>query len=273
MRFPQINILQQGLWNPKHFPETTALRFVLYYELEIHHEAGTRSVINGVETDCYEGMISFSKPGDLRYSSRPRGTLFRRDFVRFEIESDPTGLMTELLRNAPTFFAMDAEFERLWNDFLTLYAQRKNDVKKMQAYMAFYALLIYLSQKENAAEGKGNPPSVHQQALFEAICFMRDHIRENVSIGEVAHHIGYSPSHFNHLFKAYTKSTPHAYYQSLRLVESRKMLLRTSLSVAKIAETLSFGNSGKFSHLFKREYGVTPGQFRKLYNDPSVEFE
>ena len=143
----------------------------------------------------------------------------------------------------------------------------------MQAYMAFYSLLIYLSERDNADRGQVNHPSVHQQALFEAICFMRDHMRENVSIGEVAHHIGYSPSHFNHLFKAYTKSTPHSYYQSLRLVEARKMLLRTSLGVAKIAEILSFGNSGKFSHLFKREYGVTPGQFRKLYDASSVEFE
>ena len=273
MQFPQINILQQGLWNPKHIPETTFLRFVLSYELEIHHESGTRSVINGVAVDGFEGMISFSKPGDLRYSSRSQGKCFRRDFVRFEIESDPTGLLTGLLRNAPSFSAMDDEFDRMWREFLSLYAQRKEELKKMQAYMAFYALLIHLSQKAHVDQGRVTPPSVHQQALFESICFMRDHIHENVSISDVAHHIGYSSSHFNHLFKSYTKTTPHAYYQSLRLVEARKMLLRTSLGVAEIAEELSFGNSGKFSQLFKREYGVTPGQFRKLYEDSSVGFE
>lgn len=273
MQLPQINILQQGLWNPHHIPETTFLRFVLSYELEIHHESGTRSVINGVTVDGFEGMISFSKPGDLRYSSRSQGTRFRRDFVRFEIESDPTGLLTGLLRSAPAFSTMDDEFDRLWHEFLSLYAQRKDELKKMQAYMAFYSLLIHLSRKEHADQGRVEPPSVHQRALFEAICFMRDHIRENISIGDVALHIGYSSSHFNHLFKAYTKSTPYSYYQSLRLVEARKMLLRTSKGVAEIAEELSFGNSGKFSQLFKREYGVTPGQFRKLYDNPSVEFE
>lgn len=273
MRFPQINILQQGLWNPKHIPETTFLRFVLSYELEIHHESGTQSVINGASVDGFEGLISFSKPGDLRYSRRSKGTLFNRDFVRFEIESDPAGVFTELLRNAPSFSAMDAEFEHLWREFLSLYAQRKDDQKKLRAYMAFYALLIRLSQKAHVDQGRVAPPSVHQQALFEAICFMRDHMRENLSIGDVAHHIGYSSSHFNHLFKSYTKTTPHAYYQSLRLVEARKMLLRTTLGVSEIADDLSFGNSGKFSQLFKREYGVTPSQFRKLYDNPSVEFE
>ncbi len=273
MQFPQINIVQQGVWNPQYAPEKTPLRFVLSYELEIHHESGTQSVINGVKRDNFEGMVSFAKPGDLRYSSRPKETLFRRDFVRFDIEADPMGIMTEMLRNIPPFFTMDFECERLWNEFLTLYAERKNDLKKLQAYMVLYSLLIYLSERETAKRVKVKRPSAHQQALFEAICFMQEHLLENISIGDVAHHIGYSSSHFNHLFKAYTKSTPYAYYQSMRMVEARKMLLNTSLSISRIAETLSFGNSGKFSHLFKREYGVTPGQFRKLYDDPSVAFE
>lgn len=272
MEFPKINIVEQGIWNPHYAPERTPLRFVLYYEFEIHRERGTQSVINGVKTDCHNCMVSFAKPGDLRYSSRPSETLFHRDFVRFEVESDPLGILNDLLKKIPTFLALDARIEELWKHFLSFYEKKTNELKRMQAHMALYSLLIYMSEKSPEASARVEQPSAHQQALFESICFMRDHIFESPSTTEIAHHIGYSPSHFNHLFKSYTRTTPHAYFQSLRLAEARRLLVKTSLSISKIAERLSFCNAGKLSHLFKREYGITPGQFRKMYqNEQSAE--
>lgn len=265
MEFPKINIVEQGIWNPPHAPEKTPLRFVIYFELEIHREVGAQSVINGVKMDCRDCMVTFSRPGDLRYSSRPTGISFHRDFVRFEVESDPTGAFSELLARLPAFLSLDERIEALWGQFLSFYENKKNELSRMQAYMALYSLLIYMGEKSTLESTRAEPPSVHQQALFESICHMRDHLFENISTAEVARRIGYSPSHFNHLFKAYTKTTPHAYFQSLRLGEARRMLAETALSVSEIAEKLSFCNAGKMSLLFKREYGVTPGQFRRMY--------
>lgn len=267
MEFPKINIVEQGIWNPPHVPEKTPLRFVLYYELEIHKESGTQSVINGVKNDCDGCMVAFSRPGDLRYSSRPTESLFYRDFVRFEIDEDPSGILADLLSKIPTFLPSDPRVEELWNRFLFYYEQKRSDLKKMKAYVTLYSLLIYLSEKNTEESTHTEPPSVHQQALFESIRFMQEHIFENLSTTEIAARIGYSPSHFNHLFKTYTRTTPHAYFQSLRLGEAQKMLLKTSLSITEIAEKLSFCNAGKLGSLFKREYGVTPGQFRSLYKN------
>ena len=269
MEFPKINIVEQGLWNPPHAPEKTPLRFVIYYELEILREAGSQSVINGVKKDCSDCIVTFSRPGDLRYSSRPTGTLFHRDFVRFEVESDPSGLFADLLSKIPSFLPSDARVEELWGSFLAFYKEKKNELKKLQAHMSLYSLLIYMKEQSTEENARIEPPSSHQQALFESICFMRDHIFEKLSTAEVARRIGYSPSHFNHLFKTYTRTTPHSYFQSLRLSEARKLLVKTSLGISEIAERLSFCNAGKLSRLFKREYGVTPGQFRKLYRSES----
>ena len=265
MDFPKINIVEQGNWNPPHAPEKTPKRFVLYYELEIHREAGTQSVINGVTMDCVDCMVAFAKPGDLRYSSRPTETLFCRDFVRFEVESDPLGILGNLLERIPTFLSVDPRIEEMWSRFLSYYEEKKNELRKLQAHMELYSLLIYMSEKNTSESALAKPPSAYQQALFESIRFMQEHMFENLSITEIATRIGYSPSHFNHLFKEYTRTTPHAYFQSLRLSEARRMLLKTSLSISEIAEKLSFCNSGKLGSLFKREYGITPGQFRSLY--------
>lgn len=273
MQFPKINIIQQGLWRPNHAPQRTPLRFVLYYELEIHHETRGKTVINGEEMECFDGLISFARPGDLRYSSRPEEAGFSRDFVCFELESDPGGLWSELLRQIPSHLTRDEQIARLWQEFLSYYGERKNELRRLQAHMSLYSLLIYLSEQKGMGPGGVKQPSTHQQALFQTICYMREHLGENLAIGDIARHIGYSTSHFNHLFKTYTKITPYAYYLSLRLGEARRLLINTSMSISQIAESLSFGNTGKFSYAFKNDCGMTPGQFRKTYErgDPLTE--
>ena len=264
MQFPKLRIIQQGLWVSRQTLNRTPLRFVLNYELEIHHEVGGKSVINGEEIDCFEGLITFSKPGDLRYSVRPDSKDYRRDFVRFEIECAPSDPWNEILLQIPSHLTMDGRASALWQDYQRFCGERKSEIKRFQAQMALCSLLIHLSEQRGIGLGIAKRPSAHQQALFQTICYMREHLGDNLSVGDIARHIGYSTSHFNHLFKSYTKVTPHAYYLTLKLSEARKLLSKTSLSISEIAERLSFGNTGKFSYAFKKECGMTPGQFRKL---------
>lgn len=43
------------------------------------------------------------------------------------------------------------------------------------------------------------------------------------------------------------------------------MLVETDLSVAEIAERLSYSNAQNFIRLFKKHMDITPGQYRKQY--------
>ncbi len=264
MRFPELNIVEQGVWNPPNMPRRTPLRFVLYYELEIHHENGGVSFFNGESVPCYDGLVTFSKPGDLRYSSSSDRESYLRDFVRFEVADDPGGLFKALLENMPTFFTIDEGLKKMWEEFNLFYNTRGNEIKRMQAYMKLLKILIYLSEKGGDEARHTKPPSAHQKALFSSIRYMRDRLDENLSISQVARSIGYSPSHFNHLFKQYTKTTPHAYYQTLRMHRAGKLLTNTGMTVSQISDALAFGNVSKFSYAFRGFFGMTPSQFRKL---------
>ncbi len=263
MRFPELNIVEQGVWSPPNMPVRTPLRFVLYYEFEIHHESGGESFFNGESISSYDGLVTFSKPGDLRYSSRPEERSFKRDFVRFELADDPGGTCKKMLDSMPTFFTIDDKLQQLWDEFNAFYNTRGDELKRMQAYMKLLSLLIYLSGKGGNEARHTKPPSVHQKALFSSIRYMRDRLDENLSISQVARSIGYSPSHFNHLFKQYTKTTPHVYYQTLRMHRAGKLLSGTNMTVSQVSDALAFGNVSKFSYAFRGFFGMTPSQFRK----------
>ena len=264
MQFPKINVIRQGLWSSWQMPVRTPVRFVLSYELEIHHESEGSSVINGEAIECFDGLISFARPGDLSYSIRSGGSRFHRSFVRFDLENDTTGAWGELLRQIPSHLSLDERSLFLWREFQSYSAERGNELKSLQAEMALCSLLIYLSEQKGSGLGCARQPSAHQRALFGTICYMREHLSENLSVGEIAHHIGYSTSHFNHLFKTYTRITPHAYYLSLRMSEARRLLAHTAMSVSEVAEQLCFGNVGKFCRAFKADCDMTPRQFRRL---------
>ena len=271
MRLPELQILNCGKWdNPNKYKKTKP-RFVLTYELEYHHVAYGETVINGhtyrIEKDC----ITLARPGDLRYgniSNPDTDTDFFYFVVKDEEESQP---FIRLLEELPYTFAASDEMTRLWGLLWESYAARENESDRIRAGCHLLLLLTHLSRLCGDARPV-SPALPHQRALFEAIGYMRVHLHENVSVNDMAAHIGYSQSHFHHLFKSYTQHTPYSYFLSLKINQARYLLLNTNKSLSVISEELGFGKVSQFSNLFKKELHVTPTKFRKcrdvpIYND------
>ena len=74
--------------------------------------------------------------------------------------------------------------------------------------------------------------------------------------------VNVSSYHFIRLFKRYTGVSPYAYLTSVRLDNSRSMLLRTNNSIAQIAADCGFNDTGSLIKHFKAKFKKTPLQFR-----------
>lgn len=71
-----------------------------------------------------------------------------------------------------------------------------------------------------------------------------------------------SAGHLNRAFKMYLQTTPTAYLNRLRLGHARNLLLTTHLSIMEAAYEAGFDNLSHFYHLFKKQYGFSPGKIR-----------
>ena len=271
MQIPDIQIINCGKWdNPNKYKKTKP-RFVLTYELEYHHVAYGQTVINGHTYQIQENAITFTRPGDLRHGHLTNPDT-NTDFFYFIVkENRQNEALIRLLENLPQSFPSSVEATRLWGLLWDAYAAREDTTCEMQASCYLLLLLTHLSQSSRKEQ---LPPSTlpHQGALFEAIGYMREHLNENVSINDMAAHIGYSPSHFHYLFKSYTQHTPYAYFLSLKINQARYLLLNTDKTLTEISGELGFCKVSQFSSAFKKELQVTPAKFRKqrdvaLYND------
>lgn len=84
-----------------------------------------------------------------------------------------------------------------------------------------------------------------------------------------AEKVGCHPSYIWRVMKNTKDMTFTDYVAGQKLEMAKRMLVETDLSVAEIAERLSYSNAQNFIRLFKKHMDITPGQYRKRINKTS----
>ena len=64
--------------------------------------------------------------------------------------------------------------------------------------------------------------------------------------------------------KADLGATPATVYRRLRLIEARKLLLETDISVAEVAMRTGYEDPSALTRAFRAEFSTTPRALRKL---------
>lgn len=94
--------------------------------------------------------------------------------------------------------------------------------------------------------------------------FIDAHLDGDCSIRAMAKLMGYSPSHFAHLFKATFELSVHRFVRRHRLERARMLLSTTSLTVAQTAAEASFSSGAHLAAALSRHVGRTPSCLDRL---------
>lgn len=86
------------------------------------------------------------------------------------------------------------------------------------------------------------------------------------SVAASARAASVSTDHFSALFRASTGYGPTDYYQRRRIHRACQLLLNPAPSVTEVAGDLGFSDAPHFCRVFKRYKGMTPTQYRHIYN-------
>ena len=73
----------------------------------------------------------------------------------------------------------------------------------------------------------------------------------------------YSPEYLSKTFNGISSQPMKKYIQKEKLEWARKVLLSTDKTVEEIMEEAGYNDKKYFYEIFKREYGVSPGKYRK----------
>ena len=82
----------------------------------------------------------------------------------------------------------------------------------------------------------------------------------------VSRETGFNPNYFSSMFKKEAGVNFSEYLIKVRIENAKEMLLNTEQSVEDISFAVGYSDIKYFSRIFKKYMGVTPTEFRKLYN-------
>lgn len=168
--------------------------------------------------------------------------------------------MTEKAVTLPFFpivFLNDATLNHL---FLSLHASIHQSVSKLEQDFTLWQFLSHLIARyaENRPSVRSYP-SAHT-AVLSACEYLQAHYVDDIALSELATVAGLSRFHFCRVFRKEIGLSPSAYQIQLRIAYAKKLLLR-GMTVATVASSTGFYDQSHFGWHFKRQIGVTPGQY------------
>lgn len=103
-----------------------------------------------------------------------------------------------------------------------------------------------------------------EHKLVSAIqTFIYERLDQPLTLADLARCAGLSKCHFLRTYKALAGRTPMEEVRAIRLERARELILGTSLPLKDIAPKSGLGNEYGLSRLFRRRFGVAPGEMRR----------
>ncbi|MFC9794224.1 AraC family transcriptional regulator [Streptomyces sp. NPDC127584] len=239
-----------------------------FYEI-VHVTAGTGThVVDLARWELHPPHLGLILPGQLHHWEDARGldgtvVLFTEDFL-LDHPGDHDllrrlGERPWLTLDGPTH----ARTGRLMAELVEEYRHGADGFATV-----LRSLLHVLLVRTSRLRGPGTPTPPPGRAAAVAEEFARLLARtatEGRTVRETAELIGVSPGYLAEAVRAATGRTPGALLREARSREAQRLLVGTELSIRQVAARVGFDDPAYFCRFFRRETGLSPGDFRRTH--------
>lgn len=149
-----------------------------------------------------------------------------------------------------------AGFERIFQDFIL-----RGELFELSLSQNIVRLLYDLAlicrkprQKRNADE-----------RVDKVIALMHGSYNREIPMSELASAVFVSEGYLRALFQEKCGMSPKKYLSMIRVSEAKQLLWQTTMSVAEVSYAVGFSDPLYFSQVFRKNTGISPSEFRKLY--------
>ena len=103
---------------------------------------------------------------------------------------------------------------------------------------------------------------VVSQFDLKVACQSTDYEKIQITVADVARHVGKCESTVKQLFAKYRESGIMRYYTGLKIKEARRLIREGKYNMTQIADMLHFDNPQYFSKCFKSHTNMTPREYK-----------
>ena len=124
--------------------------------------------------------------------------------------------------------------------------------------------ILTLYNRALAAETSQVQGGTHGSLLTDILHYVQGNLCGNLSLDKLASVFYTNKYHISHLFKQNMHISYYQYVIQMRLIAGKNSIL-DGVPVAKVWETCGFSDHAGFYRAFRKWYGVSPNQFKKLH--------
>jgi len=106
-----------------------------------------------------------------------------------------------------------------------------------------------------------------RKAVGDMVEYIRNHYGEEISLAGLAEKLHMNAAYLSELFKEITGMGFVSYLTSVRMNKACEYLQHREIKIGQIASLVGFKDERYFSTVFKRMYGMTPGEYRRRWTE------
>lgn len=141
--------------------------------------------------------------------------------------------------------------------------------QEFQNHNTLTPLMLEGLMLELLAEMARNTPPIAEANRPSWLNHTRDYLHayftERLSLATIADKAGVHPSHLVRSFRQHFHCTIGEYVRNLRIQQARQELAQSETPIHEIALALGYSDQSHFTTAFKRETGISPAEFRRIY--------
>lgn len=103
-----------------------------------------------------------------------------------------------------------------------------------------------------------------EMVIFKCLAYMEEHYMEDLSLESVSAVFHFNSSYFCHYFKSKLNINFSQYLTQIRLTKAKELLELSNDKVYQVASQLGYQDVKYFNRVFKKEFGLTPEEYRSI---------
>jgi AraC family transcriptional regulator len=138
------------------------------------------------------------------------------------------------------------------------------DLSLMEQEWQLEVALHRLYERQSAASAKTQKVLIAPSSVTRIKAYIGAHLRQQITLDDLASLSGYSRFHFARGFRAATGMPPYAYILRARIALACKLLDDGHLPVQAIASEAGFASHPQFASRFRQLTGMSPSAYRRI---------
>lgn len=217
-----------------------------------------------------QGIITLDN-GKITLSENEYVFLKFQDIAQYKSNSNVWGYrwVNFIAKNINSEFEMNKLYNIPFSEnedkaFNKLLAGGQAELKNKNYINSLFLSYFYSITVENQLDENSLFSNSSTRLIDEMCAYIHQKLYSKISIDEIAAFFKISPRRLHQIFTDQLDMSPKKYILKKKMEEGYKLLVQTSMPINKIAYMLCFSSPYHFTNGFKRIFGQSPSEVRKM---------